>query len=199
MVRPVLLIGGLTALAAIASDVQAQDRRGFWLGFGVSAGSGSCTQINPRVDPPVRRCSEARKLGPSGYVSVGGTMSQQVILGVELNGWMSSNPDTVRQYGVISAIVQAFPSRNLPLYVKGGLGVGRYAEDTEGESLLSAAGFSYLIGAGMEIPLRRSMALTPFVHFVLAPNVRAKLGRLNDLQDPLDYNLLHLGIGVHWR
>ena len=196
MVRPLLVIGGLTALAAIASDAQAQDRRGFWIGFGVSAGSGSCTQIDPLGDP---RCSTARKLGPSGYVSAGGTMSQQVILGVELNGWMSSSPDTVRQYGVISAIVQAFPSRNLPLYVKGGLGVGRYAEDSEGESLLSAAGFSYLIGAGMEIPLRRSMALTPFVHFVLAPQMRAKLGRLNDLQDPLDYNLLHLGIGVHWR
>ena len=189
MTRPLLVIGACAALVATASQAQAQDRKGFWVSFGASAGSGECSQV---------RCSSTRKLGPAAYFGAGGTMSQQVLLGVEMDGWMNASPDTVRQYGIVTAVAQVYPSRSLPLYVKGGVGVGRYVEDPEAEALLSAAGFAYLLGAGIELPIGSSMSLTPFLHFVLAPNLRARLGRVTQLQGPLDYNLLHLGMGVHW-
>lgn len=198
MARFVSMLCCAGALTLLASNADAQERRGFWVAIGASPGFGQCTQVNARLDPPRRGCSAARKTGLSGFVAAGGTIKPRVLLGLEANGWTHSNADTVRQYGLATAVVQVYPLQALPVFLKGGIGVGRYAEDRTETQLLAASGFGFQFGAGGDWVVTSKLHLMPFAQILIASGIPASIGPLG-LQDPLDFDVIQVGIAARWH
>lgn len=194
----------LATLAIIASPSAAQgraEREGFWIGAGLAAASGECTQIAKALGQP--RCSVARKLGFSGTVQMGGTISRRTLLGVEATGWAHQEPDTTREYGVVTLAVYLFPSVQGPYYLKAGIGVGRYAEDatdpeTMRSTVMTANGFALSLGVGVDFAVSRRITLSPFTQYLVATDQSAVRAR-QALSDPLDFNLFQVGLVARWQ
>lgn len=199
MGRALSIVSSLIIVVLSGRDLGAQERQGFWVTIGLSPGSARCAQFNPTGDPPGFTCSTERKIGPSAFIGAGGTVSQRLLLGVEANGWAHSNPDTVRQYGVVFATLQLYPARDLPFFVKAGFGVGRYAEDPPDDEVLSGAGFAFEAGVGADFRVVPRLTVVPFLQAVIAHGLPANRGRLDKLQEPLDFDLIQLGVGVRWQ
>src|SRR4051812_47350009 len=92
----------LTTAVVLATPLQAQlykvpERHGFWLGAGLAAGS-----IGAICDG----CGDARTFGPAAYLRAGGTLSEKLLLGVEVTGW-GIDDSGVRQ-GLGGAMVDLF-------------------------------------------------------------------------------------------
>src|SRR5688572_19990875 len=92
----------LTALLATSAFAQhAQTRQGFWIGGGMGYGSLglSCTG-----------CSDVgREGGLSGYAKLGGTLRQNILLGVEMNGWTDSEGSARVSMGNFSGAAYWYP------------------------------------------------------------------------------------------
>jgi len=210
----------LTALAAVllltpSSGLMAQRRRGlvdvspaserhgFWINFSGGAGaenwrftneapSGSCSR-------PVGayQCEDNWK--PSIALGLGGTVNPNLRLGGELNGWIWSHQDNASGAHVTSYLASAmlvgqfYPVSRLGAFVKGGVGLSQSGEDFYGPDDISETGFAYLLGAGYEIKLSRSIFLTPMVsllhHVSTNPDDIDNLGTFHE-------RVLTIGVGI---
>ena len=77
-VTAVLLAGVATPLAA-QREVR---RHGFWIGFGLGGGWNTTQNVNNQA-----------LAGGSGYLRLGGTPSERLLLGGEVNVWVRSEND----------------------------------------------------------------------------------------------------------
>lgn len=187
---------GLLAIAACgAAPAEAwaghlQERRGFWVGFGFGAGSGTdyCGQ-----------CESDREWGFAGDVRLGWALNQQVLLGTEINVWSRELGDdtTVSFYDVLG-VVTVYPlARESGFFLKAGLGAGY--QDTEyrsGNTTVRSEqgpGLGFMAGTGYDIRAWRKWSITPaFTYW---------RGRINRPVDDvlslaeLNYNVLELSVG----
>ena len=83
------------------SDPMRNERRGFWIGFGLGGDSSGIDCFS---------CSTDRTSGQSGHLRLGGTLSQSVQLGVETNDWINSDQgvDESLAFGKGSATTSAW-------------------------------------------------------------------------------------------
>ncbi len=126
--------------------------QGFWIGGGLGYGS---------VDQSCDGCgNSASEGGLSGLLRLGGTLSEQVLLGVESNGWVKSTGGVDNTVGNLSAAIYVYPSRKTGMFLKGGVGVAGY-EATAGSDKLEGYGLGLMGGAGYDIPIGRHTAITP--------------------------------------
>jgi hypothetical protein len=65
-----------TAAGPAAAQGNPQTRDGFWINFGVGIGSLGCDDCDDRVN------------GNTGHLRMGGTLSQRLLLGGEINAWV---------------------------------------------------------------------------------------------------------------
>ena len=126
---------GFCALLAIlfattATAQQAQTRQGFWIGGGLGYGSLGCDGCY-------------RVGAPSGYLKLGGTLRQNILLGVETNGWTKSEFGQTLTMGNMSGAAYWYPMPANGLFVKGGLGYSILDDGFANES-----GFGLLAGLG---------------------------------------------------
>ncbi|HEU5154229.1 MAG TPA: outer membrane beta-barrel protein [Gemmatimonadales bacterium] len=152
----------LAALFASATAGRAQEEaqapeehrvhQGFWIGGGLGYGS-----VHPSCDGCGSTTSEG---GVSGLLRLGGTLSDQVLLGVESNGWFKNMDGTDNTIGNLSAALYYYPSRKSGVFLKGGVGVAGY-EATEGSDKLEGYGLGLMAGAGYDIPIGSHTAITP--------------------------------------
>lgn len=187
------LIFAVIALAVLTVPLAGQRRiehEGFWLGLGAAPGVGKCTLE--------LRCSTASKLGIAGWVAAGGTISERVLVGIEANGWAHSEPDTVRQFGSVTATLVFYPIEEGPFYGKAGIGAGRYAEDAAGQ-ILTANGFAFVLGAGADLAVSSRLAIVPFVQYVVSNRQTAKRSRFPIEGALLDFSMIQLGVGARWQ
>jgi hypothetical protein len=141
-------------------------RHGFWLSAGLGVG-GESFDANDGLG-----WSDARS-GAVGNLSLGGTVSPNVLLGVELNGWSSrgyqrSNFD--RSLGNLLGIVQWYPSASGDFWLKGGVGFA-HSEDKEYSagalvSQWSRDGTAIGIGLGYDVPVGRKISVTPSLELI---------------------------------
>src|SRR6476469_3057646 len=105
----------LTALlATTAFAQQAQTRQGFWIGGGMGYGSmglgcSSCAGVG-------------REGSVTGYVKLGGTLRQNILLGVESNVWTKSEGAGRVTMGNFSGAAYWYPMPTQGLFIKGGAG-----------------------------------------------------------------------------
>jgi outer membrane protein with beta-barrel domain len=151
-------IGALLALAlaTTASAQQAQTRQGFWMGGGLGYGSMglSCTGCS----------GVGREGGVSGYFKLGGTLRQNILLGVETNGWTKSQGGGTVTMGNLSGAAYWYPMPAQGLFLKAGAGYSNLRVSSGGVSA-SDGGFGFLGGVGYDIRTGRNLSITPVANW----------------------------------
>jgi hypothetical protein len=136
------------ALLVVSSPLNAQrpqTRDGFWFNIGLGYGSLGCD------------ICDGREGGLSGGLSLGGTLSQKVLLGVGTAGWAKEFFGETLTVGTLDARIRFYPSATGGFFLTGGLGIGtiRYAGNNE-------TGLGLLLGLGFDIRIGNNVSLTPF-------------------------------------
>jgi hypothetical protein len=167
-----LLVAGLLAVAApVALSAQhAQVRQGFWIGFGFGYGSLG-----------VSDCEECgREGGLAGFLKLGGTLSDNWLLGFESNSWIEEEFDTMFSVSASTAALYYYPNPATGLHLKGGLGIGHIDVEDVGDE----TGLGFMIGVGNDFRVGRNISIVPVVTWYLG-----------DFDDG-STNVLLLGAGV---
>lgn len=145
-----------------------ESRHGFWFSAGLGYGTLGCQNCTGRTG------------GMSGNLSLGGSLSQRLLLGVSSNGWVKSENGTTLSVNALTAAVRFYPSaRGEGFFLTGGLGVGFVSAGFSGGTA-SESGVGALLGLGYDIPLSRSINLTPYWNgFAMnSSNVDANVGQI---------------------
>lgn len=141
---PIMLLVAASRLPAQTP----QPHGGFWIGFGVGIGVNTGTGF------------ESEKLaGGTGYLRLGGTPRQGLLLGWEGHVWV--NDDNSRGNGVFLA--QLYPSRQ-GFFLKGGVGIAHVDRTTTAGSTTTTTsknGFGLLLGTGIDLKIGRNIYLVP--------------------------------------
>ena len=144
----------LLALAVVTSAASAQttsDRQGFWFNIGIGAGSLGCND-----------CGGERTTAPSGGLALGGTVSRQLLIGAFSNGWAKSEDGVTITAGTLVLGVRFYPSESSGFFLLGGIGLGRIDLAISGFGSAGETGTGALLGLGWDIPISRSVSVTPF-------------------------------------
>ncbi|HWP38097.1 MAG TPA: hypothetical protein VNL18_11145, partial [Gemmatimonadales bacterium] len=177
----------LTAVPLLAqSPGRPNTRQGFWASFGVGAGStgAECNQ-----------CSSDRTTGGSGYIRLGGTVSNKVLLGGESTGWFHSEGGVDETLGFASFVLLWYPSATGAFYLKFGLGGMSY--EAQAPLLeLTATAPSGSFGLGYEIRVGRNVSIVPFLNSLASSSVELKVNGTPVPTDDISVTLVQLGVGV---
>jgi hypothetical protein len=132
--------------------------------------------------------------GGTFYVRMGATVSDRLLVGAEGELWFKDENQvmTTRTNATLNGIF--FPSPDLGLFVKGGVG-GAIARAADVSTLPSPAsiwrfGVGTTLGIGYDIPFAEKLSVTPNLDFMYQ--------WLNDF-DASDAAFISLTIGVTWH
>jgi hypothetical protein len=153
-------------LASSASAQQTQTRQGFWIGGGLGYGSLGCDGCD-------------RIGAPSGYLKLGGTLRNNILLGVETNGWTKSELGARLTMGNVSGAVYWYPMPTNGMFVKAGAGYS-----VLDDSFNSTSGFGLLGGVGYDVRVSRNLSVTPVANW------------FRGSFDGGSANVLQIGLGV---
>lgn len=142
------------ALSA-AQGSPAHEHRGFWIGFGLGGGVNYSDGLDGE-----------RLNGGSGYLRMGGTPSQRVLLGFEGHFWGRDQDGATIARGNGTFAMMFYPSAQGGGFLKGGIGWASIShERTSGNSTTTTTegGIGLTVGAGWDVQLGRNLYLTPNV------------------------------------
>lgn len=162
------------AVAVVPASAQAPTRSGFFIGFGLGAGSLGVEG------------SSDRETSASGYLKLGGALSDRVLLGAESSAWVKEEGGATLTSGALNAVAYVYPSPASGFFFQGGVGVATLELDTGVFGSGSERGTSVNLGAGFDIGFGGRFGLTPYGSFVY--------GKF----DGGSTNLWHFGLGVNW-
>ncbi len=128
---------------------QVQHRSGFWFSAGLGWGSLGCQDCGSRTG------------GLSGNLSLGGTLSNKVLLGVSANGWTKSDSGVTLSVNAITAAARFYPSGH-GFFLIGGLGIGTVSGAVSGFGSSSETGVGALLGLGYDMKIGPKLSLTPY-------------------------------------
>jgi Outer membrane protein beta-barrel domain len=156
------LVGGVVLLASSSAWAgHPQDRKGFWIGFGGGYGSAEASA-------DCEGCSGDREGSFTGFIKLGGTLSDKVLLGVEGSAWVKEVDDTTLTLGAFTGTITFYPQASGGFFLKGGVGVS-YVDTEVREGSFSASlnktGWGVLAGIGYDVRVGRNISLTPCVNF----------------------------------
>jgi hypothetical protein len=192
------------SLILVATSVGAQAPRhaqahdGLWFGLGIGASTNDldcsgCAFTGP--SDPWRG-----GLGSGVKVSVGGALSQQLLLGGEISVTDVSNGTRAANTGSILFIARYYPGAFEGFHVEGGMGPSVFSLGGGGGSV-EATGFSIQGGLGYDFRLGRRFALTPYASAARTMVQQGSLksdgsaGPVTRLNNKV---LTHFGLGFHW-
>src|SRR5947207_12113855 len=137
-----------SALAQQPQPRQLPLRHGFWFSGGLGYGSLGCQDCSGRTG------------SLSGNISLGGTLSQKVLLGVSTNGWTKSENGSTLTVGSLTAAIRFYPSPTGGFFLTGGLGLGTVSAGVAGFVSASETGVAALLGLGYDIRVSNSVSLS---------------------------------------
>ena len=189
----VILIVGVI-LATPVSYAQARlapTDRPWWLGLELGDG-----QIKLTSDQSTGARNPAFALGFVGGHSLG----NRARIGLEVNGWLLqsfnlNNPAIGESVSNVLGIVDVFPIRKTPLFLRAGAGLALYQNSRPGG--FNGSGWSWTAGAGYEIRLTES--------FGLAPTVDYAAGSLGDVRNAITvqtgrrYSVIEFKAAILWH
>lgn len=141
-------------------------RDGFWLGISVGAGNESFRF----EDEPGGYSDDVT--APTFSLRLGGTPSQNWLIGAELFAWMDGDLNNYydEYSNILSSammIAQFYPIRGGGLYIKGGVGVaGNYVRTISPSGFIvrdDESGLATVFGAGLDLRVGRSISITPTI------------------------------------
>jgi len=176
MSRILVVLLVITLAASSAEAQRPNTREGFWASFGFGAGS---AKLGGDVDTD-------RETSLSGYLRLGGTISPNVLIGGESNGWVKSSTSTTT-LGFLGAVALFYPSSTGSFYLKGGLGL--VSVDYRG----TGSGFGASVGLGNEFRVGENFSLNLFLNAIQG------FGITTDRGADVKPNWVQLGLGVVWH
>jgi hypothetical protein len=210
--RSTLPDSSVTSPAAAQSKQRPREQRGilhrgFYIGFGGGGGTArvDCSRCGDRSD--LQHDPWDGGFTPLTFTyDLGWTLRPNLLLGGEVDAWVDSRystlggrPDaklvgTQMALSFAGAVIQHYPLTGVGLYVKAGVGGGRVYMD-DGPELIRATGLAGLLGLGYDIRLRRSLALSPYVH-ALRFRVGSREGQIRDVtvHSPPKPRIVHAGV-----
>lgn len=159
----------------LAAQSNPQTRQGFFINFGFGAASLGCDDCD----------DEDRLNGINFQVRAGGTLSQRLLIGGEINGFSKSENDATLTVTHFGPILQFYPSAQGGFFLKGGLGLANIEVDL-GTFSVEQNGFGLTLGLGYDARVGKNFALTPYFD-ILASNYDG--GSLNQVA---------IGLGFTW-
>ena len=177
----------MTSLLATPGTAQnPQTREGFWISFGFGVGSLGCETEDSD-------CDDERETGTNFFLRMGGTLSQRLLLGGEVNGWTKSEGDATFTVSNIGPVLMFYPSANGGLFLKGGLGMATASAEV-GVIEVDETGVGLTIGIGYDARVGRGFALTPFFD-ILATSFSVGTG---SNKTDISFNHVAFGLGFTW-
>ena len=166
MLRSVIVVGLWLLIAPVPSA--AQERHGFWFNGGLGYGSLGCEDCG------------SREGGLSGGLSLGGTLSPKLLLGVGTTGWYKDEGRASLTVGTLDARLRWYPSTTGGFFLTTGLGVGSIRASVDGFGSASETGVGLMLGLGYDIRIGGGLSLTPFWNgfAVRTDNADANVGQL---------------------
>jgi len=149
-----LFLVGLTPGLTQGLEAQQHERSGFWMSGGVGMGSLGFDGM-----------SSSRESGISGNLTLGGTLSDRVLLGGGLTAWTKDMDGFRVTFSTLAAMARVYPNADSGLFVNLGAGVG---EVTVSQGFLSGSstGTGGIIGVGYDHRMGPSWSLTPHLNAV---------------------------------
>jgi hypothetical protein len=184
-----LALAAAAAMPAAAQGGRPQTREGYWISFGLGAGSAG-------IDCSV--CPDDRENGATLYLRMGGTPSPRLLIGGELNGWGKEENDVEMSVGSLMGVVQFYPAATGGFFLTGGLGfLGMVLEDPTDE--VESNGFGVQVGAGYDIRLGRRFSLSPFATYVHGFSGEPEVNGVTVKGMDVNPNFFHFGLGFTWH
>ena len=150
------------------------NREGFWINIGLGYGTLGCD-----------RCDDEREGGFGGGLSLGGTLSDQWLLGGGTNGWTKAEDGVTRRVSTLTTLARFYTSATGGFFLIGGVGVGVSLTVRENsacgcELSDSETGFATLIGLGYDVRVGGNVSLTPFFNgfTVNSEDITANVGEI---------------------
>lgn len=146
------LAGALTLAATPAVAQHPQVRKGFWFNIGFGYGSLGCNDCGTRTG------------GISGGLSLGGTLSPHLLLGVGTTGWTKSENGATLTVGTLDARIRYYPAPAGGFFVTAGIGLGSAKVSVSGLGAGSETGGGAVLGLGYDLRIGRMTSITPYVN-----------------------------------
>jgi len=188
----IFILIGMISFGDVSAHAQSpQNLREWWAGGEIGEG-----QLSLSSDQIHRDRTPTFALGFFG----GHRLSDQARIGLEVNGWLlqasNLNDPTVGE-GVsnVLGVIDVFPARKMPLFIRGGGGLAMYQNNRPGET--GGTGWSWAGGAGYEIRISEKLALAPMVGYAY--------GRFDDVRNPVtietgrQYSVIEFKIAAIWH
>ena len=193
-----LLLGAVTA-PLMAQDIRAissgPQRAGFWWGLGLGGGRADvkCDGC-PNVDP---------ETFPMLHVSLGGTLSPSLTLGVQFGGGQKSGAfqnfsSTDVAVGDANVSLYWYPMSSGNLWLQGGL-TGVFFEAKNGSSKLSSIGGGLTAGVGYDLRMGRNMSITPSLRGAWGGKGKLKDQNGNSADVNWQTNFVETGVAILWH
>lgn len=139
-----------------------QERQGFWIGFGGGYGSA-------HAEASCEDCQGGDREGSfTGFVKLGGTLNNRVLLGVETNAWIKEQEAVTLTLGSVTGTVTLYPQPSSGFFLKAGAGISYVSTDLQEGTLsvsVSKTGWGVLAGIGYDVCVGRNVSLTPCVNY----------------------------------
>jgi hypothetical protein len=142
-------------------------------------------------------CDVASQTGLSGFISLAGGVGEKTLLGVESTGWTKNESGTTAQAYSLMAHLTEYLNTTSGLFIRTGLGVLGYREDTDfGDLSANAIGFSgrlgYEVGTG-------GVVFVPYVAYLRTIG-GAKFGlEIENTELELDISNFQFGFSIGTR
>ena len=156
------------------SSGQDQTREGFFIGAGFGWGSLGVSD------------GDGRESAASGYLKLGGTLNDQVLLGAESNAWVKDEGGVSMTVTSVTAIIQFYPSSTSGFFLKGGAGFSTTSISFWGLTV-EETGLGLIGGLGYDQRLGTNFSLSPYANYV------------RNGYDGGSTNVMQLGVGVTWH
>lgn len=158
-----LLAQGRKGIAEVAPPESGNPRGGFWLSFGAGGGRESL-----KFESDESYSAELWR--PTLALRLGGTLGQSARIGVEAFTWINhdADNDVTEALVQVGPILQLYPAKCTGLHLKGGAGWAwsGVTFNSDNNSFSSGInGFGAMVGLGWELPIGRTVFLTPSVDF----------------------------------
>jgi hypothetical protein len=163
---PISVISAAALILVLAAPADAQrtaEHKGYWISFGFGGG----TVLGDDA------FGGDSKFGGAGFLRMGGSTSQQLLLGGEMIGWGTDQDNVQIGRGAMMFTAMYYPSPKGGFYVKGGAGfAGRTAEYEVRVGDLTASvtddqgGVGLGAGLGYDLQVARNFFITPALDFV---------------------------------
>jgi hypothetical protein len=171
----------------VAAQSHPQTRQGFTIGFGLGGGSAafSCDF-----------CGDDREAGGVGYLRLGGAVRPNLVVAGEVGGWAKEQDGVTLSATNVTGTLVWYPNVASGFFLKTGLGFGSIDVEIQtngGTFTTSRSGLGFQVGAGYDWRVARNFSLSPFATYSLT-NVE-----LDDVDERLGINVLHIGLGFVWH